>query len=128
MGLTENNTNTVNIYANQFGESFSFTLDDIQPVKGWPTYLLGVSFYMLQAGATVRGLDIVIDGDIPVGAGMSSSAAICSAFGTAINEMFDNGFSKMQIAFIGQKTEHHFAEVHADYGASQVCMARLVLL
>jgi galactokinase len=111
MGIAENNTNTVNIYAKQFDESFSFSLNEINPVKGWPTYLLGVSFYMLQAGAKIRGMDVVIDGDIPVGAGMSSSAALCSAFGTAINEIFENGFSKMQIALIGQKTEHHFAEL-----------------
>ena len=111
MGIRENHTNTINIYAKQFDDTFSFSLDEINPVKGWPTYLLGVSFYMLQAGATVRGLDVVIDGDIPVGAGMSSSAALCSAFGCAINETFENGLSKMQIALIGQKTEHHFAEL-----------------
>ncbi|RYY22504.1 MAG: galactokinase [Chitinophagaceae bacterium] len=111
MGLARNNTNNVNIYAKQFDETFSFSLDDINPVKGWPTYLLGVSFYMQQTGATVEGMDVVIDGDIPVGAGMSSSAALCSAFGTAINEIFENGLSRMQIALIGQKTEHHFAEL-----------------
>src|ERR1051325_7701593 len=76
MGVAENGTNTVNIFAKQFNNSFSFSLDDINPVKGWPTYLLDVSFYMLQAGAKMRGLDVVIDGDIPVGAGMSSSAAL----------------------------------------------------
>jgi len=111
MGIAENNTNTVNIYARQFNNSFSFSLNDLQPVKGWPTYLIGVSFYMLKAGATIRGMDVIIDGDIPVGAGMSSSAALCSAYGSAINEIFNNGLSKMQLALIGQKTEHHFAEV-----------------
>ncbi|RYG06262.1 MAG: galactokinase [Chitinophagaceae bacterium] len=111
MAIAENGTNTINIFARQFNNSHSFSLDDIQPVKGWPTYLLGVTFYMLQAGATVRGMDVVIDGDIPVGAGMSSSAALCSAFGCAINTLFGNSFSRMQLALIGQKTEHHFAEL-----------------
>ncbi len=111
MAVAENNSNEVNIYAKQFDNTFSFSLDDIHPVKGWPTYLLGVSFYMLQAGANMRGMDVIIDGDIPVGAGMSSSAALCSAFGVAINDVFENGFSPMQLAFIGQKTEHHFAEL-----------------
>ncbi len=111
MAVAENDSNTVNIYARQFDTNFSFSLDNIHPVKGWPTYLLGVSFYMLQAGATMRGLDVIIDGDIPVGAGMSSSAALCSAFGIAVNHVFENSFSAMQLAFIGQKTEHHFAEV-----------------
>ncbi|MET0299828.1 MAG: galactokinase [Flavitalea sp.] len=111
MAIAENGTNTINIFARQFNNSHSFSLDDIHPVKGWPTYLLGVTFYMLQAGATVRGMDVVIDGDIPVGAGMSSSAALCSAFGCAINTLFGNSFSRMQLALIGQKTEHHFAEL-----------------
>ncbi len=111
MGVSENNTNIVNVYARQYDNTFSFSLDDLKPVKGWPTYLIGVSFYMLQQGATMRGLDVVIDGDIPVGAGMSSSAALCSAFGTAVNSVFENHFTPMQLAFIGQKTEHHFAEL-----------------
>ncbi len=111
LGVAENHSNTINLYAKQYNESFSFTLDDIKPVKGWQTYILGVSFYLIQSGATIRGVDVVIDGDIPVGGGMSSSAALCSAFGYAVNKIFDNGLSAMQLALIGQKTENHFAEV-----------------
>jgi len=51
----------------------------------------------------------VIDGDVPLGAGMSSSAAVCSAFGFALNEIFELGLSRMELALLGQKTEHNFA-------------------
>jgi galactokinase len=54
---------------------------------------------------------VVIDGDIPVGAGMSSSAALCSGYGFGLNELFQLGLSRMELAFIGQKTEHTFVGV-----------------
>ncbi len=54
-------------------------------------YLLGVSYHIQQQGKKIGGVDLVIDGDIPVGAGMSSSAALCSAYGFALNELFQLG-------------------------------------
>jgi galactokinase len=74
-------------------------------------YLLGVSYHIQQQGKKIGGVDLVIDGDIPVGAGMSSSAALCSAYGFALNELFQLGLSRMDLAFIGQKTEHTFVGV-----------------
>ena len=110
VAIAKNNTNLLQVYANQYQEKFSFSLDAIQPVKGWATYLLGMIFY-LQKKNNISGIDVLIDGDVPVGAGMSSSAAICSAFGFALNELFDLGLARMELALTGQKTEHHFANV-----------------
>jgi galactokinase len=103
-----NDTNTVNVFANQFNESFSFDIDNIQPHRGWMNYLLGVAYHIQQAGRKIGGVDLIIDGDIPVGAGMSSSAALCSGWGLALNELFNGNFTRMELAFIGQKTEHTF--------------------
>jgi galactokinase len=111
VAMVENNTDTINVYANQFNESYSFSLQGIQPVDGWMNYLLGVTFHIQDKGKTIRGVDVMIDGDVPVGAGMSSSAALCSAYGFALNEIFGLGFSRMDLAFIGQKTEHTFVGV-----------------
>jgi galactokinase len=74
-------------------------------------YVLGVSHHILQAGKRFEGVDVIIDGDIPVGAGMSSSAALCSGYGFALNEIFRLGLTRMELAFIGQKTEHTFVGV-----------------
>lgn len=102
----------ITIYANQFKESFTFNPEEnIQPVSGWMNYLLGVTHHIKAAGKTVGGAQVLIDGDIPVGAGMSSSAALCSAYGFALNELFNLGLSRMELAFIGQKTEHTFVGV-----------------
>jgi len=111
VAIAPNNTNTVNVFANQFNETYSFPLDISEPHKGWMNYLLGVSYHIQQQGKKIGGVDVLIDGDIPVGAGMSSSAALCSAYGFALNELFQLGFSRMDLAFIGQKTEHTFVGV-----------------
>jgi len=110
VAIARNDENKLNAYASQYKEKFSFSLSDIRPVEGWVTYLLGMAFY-LQEQQNIGGIDVVIDGDVPVGAGMSSSAAICSAFGFALNELFGLGLTRMQLASIGQKTEHNFAGV-----------------
>lgn len=109
--IAANGTDTLNLYANEFGEHFSVKLHEIKPEKteGWQAYALGVVYNLLQKGCRVQGVDVVMDGNVPVGAGMSSSAALTSAFGFALNELFGLGQSRLDLAYIGQKTEHIFA-------------------
>jgi galactokinase len=104
-----NTDNRLNMRAIQYGEIFSYGLDEIHPVKGWPTYLLGMIHMLMPEKRLPYGLDLVVTGEIPVGAGMSSSAALCSAFGLALNERFQLGLTRMEIALAGQKTEQQFA-------------------
>ncbi len=111
VAIERNNEGTLNVWANQYKQQLSFSMDAVHPVQGWATYLLGMVYYFRQKGLGISGVDVVIDGDVPLGAGMSSSAAVCSAFGFALNELFGLGLSKMDIALTGQKTEHVFAGV-----------------
>lgn len=111
VAIAENGTDEVNVFAQDFNESFTFSLSDIKPTKGWTTYILGVTHHIIQKGKTVHGVDVWIDGNVPVGGGMSSSAALCSGYGFALNEMFQLGFSRLDLAYIGQLTEHNFAGV-----------------
>jgi galactokinase len=111
IAISKNEKNVLNLYANQYAQKLSFPLEDIQPVDGWPTYLLGMIFFLKKLVHLDGGLDVLIDGDVPVGAGMSSSAALCCGFGFALNELFEWGLTKMELAVIGQKTEHLFAGV-----------------
>jgi galactokinase len=101
----------LNIRALEYGEQYSFSLDEMQPVKGWPTYLLGMIRMMMPDQRLPSGMDVMISGNIPVGAGMSSSAALCSAFGVALNETFHLELSRMEIALAAQRTEHAYAGV-----------------
>src|SRR5438309_342632 len=67
VAIALNGTQTVNVFANQFNDNYSFSLDAIQPHTGWMNYLLGVSYHIQQQGKTISGVDVLIDGDIPVG-------------------------------------------------------------
>ena len=111
VALAPNTSGVLNVYANQYRERFSFSLNDIHPVKGWPTYLLGMIQQFLEKGKRIGGMDIWVGGDVPLGAGMSSSAALCSAFGFAMNEYLGWGMTRLELALAGQKTEHQFAGV-----------------
>lgn len=109
LAIARNDSRTVNAWSNEFDESFSFPIDTAQPDKGWKNYLIGVTHYVQQRTAPfASGVDLIIDGDIPVGGGMSSSAALCSGYGFALNELFSAGLTRLELAQIGQLTEHHF--------------------
>jgi len=77
----------------------------------WTTYLIGVLAQLDAAGISISGIDCVFGGNIPIGAGLSSSAAIECGFAFGLNEMFDGHLSKFQIAKLAQKAEHEYAGV-----------------
>ena len=99
----------LHLRAFEYTESYRFALDEMRPVKGWPTYLLGMIHLLMPEKRLPNGLKVAVAGDVPVGAGMSSSAALCSAFGLALNETYRLGLSGMEIALAAQKTEQLFA-------------------
>jgi galactokinase len=111
LAMAPNTENRLTVRSLEYHENYSFSLDDMHPVKGWPTYLLGVIYMIMPEKRLPHGMDVVVTGNVPVGAGMSSSAALCSAFGLALNEFFQLGLSRMELALAGQKTEHEFANL-----------------
>ncbi len=100
----------IKAYAMDLSEMDEFGLDDI-PIKGWAKYIFGVCREMIKRGKTVGGFDCVFAGDVPLGAGMSSSAALESCFGFAINDMYNLGFDRFELALIGHATEHNYVGV-----------------
>lgn len=100
----------IKAYAMDLSEMDEFGLDDI-PIKGWAKYIFGVCHEMMKRGKKVEGFDCVFSGDVPLGAGMSSSAALESCFGFAINDMYNLGFDRIELALIGQATEHNYVGV-----------------
>ncbi|EPR75832.1 Galactokinase [Leifsonia rubra CMS 76R] len=78
-------------------------------IIGWSAYPLGVAWALGQHGAdltTVAGVDIIIDSTVPVGAGLSSSAAIESSVALALNDLWSLGFSREKLAKVGQMAEN----------------------
>ena len=82
------------------------------PSQSWARYIFGVCRETEKRGGKVGGFDTVFSGDVPLGAGMSSSAALESAFAFALNELFGNGIDKFELARIGQSTEHNYCGVN----------------
>jgi galactokinase len=77
----------------------------------WPNYILGVVDQLQRRGLYRGGFNLVIDGDVPIGSGLSSSAAVECATVVALNELFNLNIDKKQWPLIAQKAEHEFAHV-----------------
>ena len=77
----------------------------------WPDYLQGVLDQFLKAGHRVSGVSCVFGGDIPIGAGMSSSAAIEGGLAFALNALFGLGLDSLTLVKMAQKAENEFVGV-----------------
>lgn len=108
--IKPNGTNKVRAYALDLAESDEFDLINL-PDKRWSKYIFGMCNEMIKNGAKITGFDTVFAGDVPLGAGMSSSAALESCFGFALNDIYNLGFDRFQIAKMGQMTEHNYVGV-----------------
>ena len=90
----------------------SIEVDISKPIekseKGWANYLLGVYSELQKDGLEPKAVNCIFSSDIPIGAGMSSSAALESGFVFGLNEFYNLGLDKMQMAKIGQRVENNF--------------------
>ncbi len=102
----------IQLYALDQQESFDAALNALErsPLL-WPDYILGVVQQLQQRGHDVGGFNLVFGGDIPQGAGLSSSAALECATGFALNELFDLDISRLDIALAAQAAENEFVGV-----------------
>ncbi|TFH96606.1 galactokinase [Porphyromonas levii] len=111
--IKPNGTSQVRAYSIDLKDYVEFDLGDAEaPSASWAKYIYGVCREMQQLGVEVKGFNTAFAGDVPLGAGMSSSAALESCYATAINELFAEGkIDKMELARVGQRTEHNYVGV-----------------
>ncbi|MCD8235632.1 MAG: galactokinase [Prevotellaceae bacterium] len=127
--IKPNGTRNIRAYSIDLKDYAEFSLDDPKgPSASHFRYLFGVAREMMKLGVPVEGFDTAFAGDVPLGAGMSSSAALESCYAYAINDLFgENKIDKMTLAKVGQATEHNylglncgimdqFASVHGKAG------------
>ena len=108
-----NGTGTVRAFALDLDEYCEFGLnEDDAPVQSWARYIFGVCREIIKRGGEISGFDTVFAGDVPLGAGMSSSAALESTFAFALDNLFNLGTDKFELARIGQSTEHNYCGVN----------------
>jgi galactokinase len=110
------------------GEVIELAVDELHPDdgSGWASYALGVLWALRGAAHRVGGLDIVLDGQVPSGAGLSSSAAIECAVGLAAAELYEIDIPRAELARIAQYAENNYVGVPCglmDQMAACVCEA-----
>lgn len=110
--VAKNKANIFRFYALDLHESFEMKVENLaKSDTSWANYLLGVAAQFKKAGYELEGVDCVFGGDIPLGAGLSSSAAIENGFAFALKEILEAPVSKIQMIKMAQKAEHEYAGV-----------------
>jgi galactokinase len=100
------------LFAVEYNEKFETRIADIKPIEGkWTNYVLGVVDQLIKREYKIQGFSLMVSGDVPVGAGLSSSAAIECAVCYALDQLFGLKLSKFEIAKISQMAEHTFPGV-----------------
>jgi galactokinase len=107
-----NGTDRVRAVAIDLGETADFGLcEENAPAQQWARYIFGVCREIIKRGGQIGGFDTAFSSDVPLGAGMSSSAAMESVYAFALNELFALKIDKFELARIGQATEHNYCGV-----------------
>jgi galactokinase len=103
----------IHLVALDLNESFSTRIEDLRPTTdiSWPNYILGSAAQFQKNGLTLKGFNAVLLSDVPIGAGLSSSAAIECATVFALNELLGTNLSRLAMVEMAQKAEHEYAGV-----------------
>lgn len=112
VGISAREDDIIHLYSESYQQDYIVRIPDIKPGDiPWTNYILGVVDQLLINGFPVRGFNLALHGDVPLGAGLSSSAAVECAVIFAIDQLFDFQLDKMELVKMAQKAEHKFAGV-----------------
>ena len=102
------NQTLASFYSDNLQAEFSVNLGDISPGKGWENYLLGVLHQLQIPKKTIPGFTCSISSDLPLGSGLSSSAALECGLAWGLNQLFQMGLSDREIIELSQAAEHTY--------------------
>ena len=110
--IRKNGSDKVRAFSLDIDEYVEFGLrEEDAPKQSWARYIFGVCREIQKRGGVIGGFDTAFAGNVPLGAGLSSSAALESTFAFALNDMWNLGIDKFELAKIGQSTEHNYCGV-----------------
>ena len=103
----------IHLKAEDMNETFSISIKELKPVGdiGWPNYILGSVAQFIKKGIPLKGFNALLTSDVPIGAGLSSSAAVECATTFALNELFSTHYDRIEMVKMSQKAEHEYAGV-----------------
>ncbi|MGN6267744.1 MAG: galactokinase [Ginsengibacter sp.] len=126
-----NHSETINCYSCDLNESLSVPLNEVRQMDGWKNYVLGVVKEFQKLNLDIKGFNCAFGGNIPIGGGMSSSAALEGGISFSLNELCNFQMSRKDLALLGQRAEHNYPEVNCgimDQYANMMGKADTVLL
>jgi len=111
--VSKRDDNVISLFAYDLEDAYEFSLDNVKKSdKGWANFLIGMVSEMTKADDKItQGFNVVFGGDVPLGAGLSSSAAVESGIGFALNQLYGFKLSSIDLALTAQQAEHNFAGV-----------------
>lgn len=103
----------IHIKAADLNETFTMSVADLKPVTdiSWPNYMLGAAAQFIKLEIPLPGFNAVLSSNVPMGAGLSSSAAVECATVFALNELLQTNIDRVSMVKMAQKAEHEFAGV-----------------
>jgi len=112
-GISASDNGRTMLYSIKYNEQYEVDLDNVKPVTEprWANYLLGVLYQFRENGFAVRPFNCVFGGNVPLGAGMSSSAAMECGFAYALSDYHLLNVPKIKMITMAQWAEHHFVGV-----------------
>ena len=114
VAVSERSDDQINLFSVDYKEEFSGNLKNVQKTETqWANYILGVVGNLQGNRCILSGFNLVIEGDVPLGAGLSSSAAVECATAFALNQVFALGVDKIKMIHMAQNAEHIFAGVNS---------------
>lgn len=103
----------IHLIAVDLKEKFSTTVRDLKPIGdiSWPNYILGGAAQFVKKGIALKGFNLLLTSDVPIGAGLSSSAAVECATVFALNYLLQTHLNRVEMVGMAQKAEHEYAGV-----------------
>jgi galactokinase len=113
MTMSLRDDDEIHLVALDLNEKFSIKLTDLKPIGdiNWPNYILGSAAQFSKRGVKLPGFNAVLTSDVPIGAGLSSSAAVECATVFALNELLKTELDRLTLVQMAQKAEHEYAGV-----------------
>lgn len=131
IAATKRDDNTVRVHSSTLNKSSEFNLNDDVESGDWTTYIAGLAAVLQENGFNLSGADLLLSSDVPIGAGLSSSASLEMACGLAFLSLSENEINKVALAFAGQAVEHKYVGVKSgimDQFASMLAQRKHALL
>lgn len=108
LAVSQRTDNELHFIAHDLDKTYEGSLTNLMPTHTWADYLLGVVAQFRLAGHALRGINCVFGGTIPMGSGLSSSAALENGVGFALNELFQLGIDRIDLVKLSQRAENEF--------------------